>query len=133
MRQADPDREACERPRTQYPRRNLYFLLWLRIPREALTTPRAAALTCGGPALLSLRYFLPPIFSGFLPCIAAGVGPGGATGRAAGLASAALVGSGSLSACCSSCDTCHICVGVSMSLKPGIPVRRIPFRSEERR
>src|SRR5579871_2222603 len=39
MRQADPDREACERPRTQYPRRNLYFLLWLRIPREALTTP----------------------------------------------------------------------------------------------
>src|SRR6476620_9203701 len=39
MRQADPDREARERPRTQYPWRNLYFLLWLRIPREALTTP----------------------------------------------------------------------------------------------
>src|SRR5579864_6412040 len=49
MRQADTNREARERPRTQHTRRNLYFLLWLRIPREALTTPTGCRLSSGGP------------------------------------------------------------------------------------
>src|SRR6185503_5397084 len=105
MRQADPDRKTRERPRTQHPWRNLYFLLWLRIPRKALITSTGCRAELRRPRF-PLSYFLPPIFSGFLPCMAAGVGLEGAIGRAAGFASAALVGSGSLSACCSSCDTC---------------------------
>src|SRR5438270_11433974 len=129
MRQADQNCKACERPRAQYPRRHLYFLLWLRISREALTNFHGLPRLPAAPRFFNLfdSYLLPWNGIGLFPSMFAGVGLGGATGRAAGLARAAFVCSGSLSACCNSCDTCQICVGVSMSLKPGMPVRRIPF------
>src|SRR5438552_170573 len=40
MRQADAHREAGERSRTGYTRRHFYFLLGLRIPREAVRSRR---------------------------------------------------------------------------------------------
>ena len=36
VRQADPDREAREGPRAQYPGRNFYLVLGLRVLREAV-------------------------------------------------------------------------------------------------
>src|SRR6476646_11924718 len=62
MRQADQNRKARERPRTQHPWRNLYFLLWLRIPREALTYPTGCRAGLRWPTVLIHSLFLATYF-----------------------------------------------------------------------
>src|SRR6266849_8221021 len=103
-------------------------MLSVRIPREALILKSCGTGTLAGALFLIVQrnetdYSFLAGFSGSAGGVFA------LDAIAAMDFSAALVLSGSLSACASNWLTCHICVGESICPNPGMPVMRRPLET----